>query len=185
MKYYFWIPCIIFFLSSCTKKVFTVAERNLLITPQDFEVYEIYFANADSIGKFKKLGFVDGSIELKYEFETNQEDTTELYINNIISIEKTKLEAKLTYAAEKGGVKLGKISKIHFKELDDIFTYGDASKFYLLETKKGEPIGNLFQCRKGKFVYFIVFSGVYFDDKDDWSEFILPKLNAIDAHSNN
>jgi len=33
-------------------------------------------------------------------------------------------------------------------------------------------------------VYFLVFSGVYFDTKSDWEDFILPKLKAIDVYTN-
>lgn len=169
--------------SSCSKKVLNSTERSLLVTPRAFEAYDLRFANADSIGKYKKIKFVDGVTELEFEFESSKKDTNELYINNVISIEQNKLEAKVTYAAERGALKIVNKGGIKLKEMDHLFSYGDASKFYLLETKSGDPIGNLMQYRKDKVVYFLVFFGVYFDDKADWEEFILPKLKSIDEFS--
>ncbi|MGB0523918.1 MAG: hypothetical protein ACPGJS_13205 [Flammeovirgaceae bacterium] len=167
-------------LTSCAKKPLTSAERNLLVNPKSFEAYNIFFANADSIGKYKKVKFVDGGTELEFQFESSKSDSNELFINNVIAIEANKLEAKVAYAAERGALKIINKGGIKFHKLNDLFAYGDDSQFYLLETKDKTPIGNLLQYRKDKVVYFLVFFGVYFDDKTDWEDFILPKLKAID-----
>lgn len=171
---------IIILFSSCAKQTLTSSEKSLLVNPKSFEAYEIYFSNADSVGKYKKRNFLDGGKEFKFEFESSKQDTNDLYIHNVISIEVNKLEAKIAYAAEKSALKIINKGGIKLEKIDDIFTYGDASQFYLLKAKDGTSIGNLFQYRKDKAVYYLVFLGVYFDDKADWEEFIMPKLQAID-----
>ena len=62
---------------------------------------------------------------------------------------------------------------------NDLFRWGDKSEFSLLEAD-GLSFGNLFVGRKGKRVYMITVSGVYFDESKEIREFLGEKLRALE-----
>jgi hypothetical protein len=63
-------------------------------------------------------------------------------------------------------------------ERNDLFKWGDASKFCLLESK-GMPVGVVFSARKETRVFLITISGVYFDDSAEIEELLGERLRAL------
>ena len=48
-----------------------------------------------------------------------------------------------------------------------------------LLTQDGEPVGNLFYATVGNKSMFTIFTGVYFEQPEDFETFIAPKLLAL------
>jgi hypothetical protein len=45
------------------------------------------------------------------------------------------------------------------------------------------PGGNLFITRIGSKLYVVLIGGVYFDNRDDWTELITPKLQYLESYN--
>ncbi|MDE0817524.1 MAG: hypothetical protein OSA92_07690 [Pirellulaceae bacterium] len=66
-------------------------------------------------------------------------------------------------------------------ERNDLFSWGDESTFAILSID-GEPFGNMFSTRHGNLAFFIVFSGIYTDDREIAGELLLPALNQLHTY---
>ncbi len=66
-------------------------------------------------------------------------------------------------------------------EHNDIYEWGDESKFVILKSN-GEPYGNIFTCRKGKKVFYVIWNGVYFDDPVWAADLLDPVMERVQAH---
>ena len=64
-------------------------------------------------------------------------------------------------------------------ERNDLFQWGDASKFCLLEAE-GAPVGVVFSARKETRVFLITISGIYFDDSAEIEKLLGERLSALD-----
>ncbi|MBT4692209.1 MAG: hypothetical protein HOB73_02575 [Planctomycetaceae bacterium] len=135
--------------------------------------------------KIVKTRFFDGSYDVDYEFDV-PEDPNAPYLNCNIAIEKNKADAKTTYVTMWAGALVGmKIfgdANIDVIERDDIFRWGDESTFAILSLD-GEPFGNMFSTRKGNRVLFIIFSGIYTDDRELIGSLLLPILSQLHTYA--
>jgi len=64
-------------------------------------------------------------------------------------------------------------------ERNDLFKWGDSSKFCLLEAERA-PVGVVFSARKETRVFLITVSGIYFDVSSDIEELLGKKLRALE-----
>ena len=62
---------------------------------------------------------------------------------------------------------------------NDLFRWGDDSEFSLLKAN-GLSFGNVFVGRKGKRVYMITVSGIYFDESAEIRDLLGEKLRALE-----
>lgn len=175
---------ILLLITSCFKSPINDEEKSLLITEHELIDYGFNFNTDDTLGIYSKTTYFDRSFELEYDIDTVDLDLNGIYLYSMISVETSKRDAGISYSIEKVGFRIGLPDEIETINLDSIFTYGNESKFSLLKNEYGE-IGNIFQCRKGKFTYSLIISGLYFNDYENWSDFIIPKLQKIDNFVNN
>ena len=98
-----------------------------------------------------------------------------------ITVEPSISDARISYTAVKAGFSLGFSGEPGVKRVkrNDLFRWGDASEFSLLKAS-GLSFGNVFVGRKGKRVYMITVSGVYFDESKEIREFLGDHLRALE-----
>lgn len=155
--------------------VFGMWTESLPITQTDREVV----IGAEAIGEytdalnpsvaeetFYKEKYLDGSVELTYDYDDTMLDEG-VYISYTIHVEKTKEDANTTYSLMWGvataSMKLGGGSSAGVEERNDIFAWGDRSRFGLI-TYDGQPAGNILTAQVGNKVIVFMLAGVYFDD---------------------
>ena len=73
-------------------------------------------------------------------------------------------------------------SDVTANERNDLFRWGDSSRFAILEDEDG-PYGNIFVARHGKIVYEFWLSGIYFDDTESVTELLEPVLERARTYS--
>ena len=81
-----------------------------------------------------------------------------------------RLATKPTYAA------LG--DDVEVVDADGFFRWGDRSNHVFLASG-GETFGQVLLAQKGRVVFTVTISGVYFDRPEDFEEFLLPYLEQI------
>ena len=141
---------------------------------QDFEPDPAYVSASKTI-------YTDGSYSLDYEYD----DPEDLFFQATTNVERNPGDAltvyggarvayPATYAALDGDIEL--------VDADELFQWGDRSMHVFL-TNEGETFGQLFMTQKGRIVFSMTISGVYFDQPGDFEEFVLPYLEALGALS--
>lgn len=173
------VCCIaLLFFSSCSEPI-NEEEMDLLISVENYRDYGFNFQDRDNY--YSKSSF-QGITRLEYFIDIEGEEDDFLYLSNTISIEKNEEEAQKTYEIHKEDVEMWDIEARQITDLDSLFNYGDQSSFQLFHDEDGIPVGNILHCRKGRFTFQYVCTGVYFEDQQSWAEFILPELEKIDAY---
>ena len=74
------------------------------------------------------------------------------------------------------------VAEIEVVERNDLFEWGDRSRFTILKTD-GQPFGNVFITRKGKHVFYVLISGVYFDDRESISDLLSEPLTRLSSYT--
>jgi hypothetical protein len=167
--------------SGCVGGTLAEEEKGHLLTVEDLAGFGVKAAEPERFGKFRKTSYLDFSKDLEYEYEIPDGVTVAdpLYLSCTISLERSVADARSTYfLQEKTVTTVGKWRDLGIEEKKDFFRWGDAAKFALF-VKNGKPVGNLFVGRKGKVVYFVCLSGVYFDDPKLWAKLMEPKLQGL------
>jgi hypothetical protein len=120
-----------------------------------------------------------GSVELSYEYES---DKPPLYVNTVVTISRSTLDAKNDFRAQSVGGVVGIAiagEGVRFEDRDDLFKWGERSKHQRLMLAN-QPIGHFFIAQKGKRIFMTMFSGVYFDDRESLEALLLPRLEAME-----
>lgn len=166
------------FLWSATEMPITAADRVVLLRGEQFEDQLEDFKADPSKETFSKQRYIDGSYDLDYEYS---DDT--LYVNCSIAVEKTVSDASSSFVGLWAGTKIGISfdSEIQFEEHSQWFRWGDQSRFAMLKMN-GQTIGHMLITRKGTRVFYLVFSGLYFDDPGAFGEFVNPTLSRLDSY---
>lgn len=156
----------------------TQADLDLLLRASDFRALGFDFVEVAPFEEVVKQRYYDGSYELEYRFEPDDA----FFLYSMLSIEREKASAVMTYKASSVGFDLGYTgSEIELVEDDAFYRYGDQSRFARL-MHEGEEVGNLFMTRVDKRVYAFICVGAYFDDAKLWAELIEPRLIAFDRY---
>lgn len=184
MKFLVAILAILLILScGCAKQSIREEDKPLLLTVEELAPYGLSLDNYRQYEVFRRNIYVDGAIEVEYEFDPPDDSGIHLYLSVAASFEPTEGDAKLAYLTERKGTTLGaKLGGVTVTESKEFFTYGDESFFGFLMGEKG-PGGNLFITRAGTKVYVVLMGGVYFDNQDDWAELITPKLQYLESYN--
>ena len=146
------------------------------------------FITAESVADFAEIDQdpVYESFEGKRYFDRSA-DYTYIYLNEIegsyldttITIEQSLSDATVSYSMVWGGSKIGnKIGGVDVVK-DNRFSWGDASG-YVVQMYDGEEIGFTFITRKGKRIYYVNISGVYFESQEDINELLTRHLERFD-----
>ena len=143
-------------------------ERRLLLSGEDFANYE-----APQEGRYQKLvTYATRTIDLNIESRSSDW----FYLYSGVSLYPRAGDALMTSYAETFGASFG----LHHSglEQEDLLletTLASRASLKLL-TQDGEPVGNLFYATVGNKSMFTLFTGVYFEQAEDFKAFIAPKL---------
>ncbi|HEY7240130.1 MAG TPA: hypothetical protein VH600_13240 [Burkholderiales bacterium] len=158
------------------------ADKRLFLRPADLVRYGFRYADPESYEKFSKSRQIDGGYQLKYEFQPDQSEPRRVFIYASVSVAKSESDAALNEGAEAVGMVIGlKASGVEEREVR-LKSGNDQSKLRLL-VKGDKPLGNIFTTRDGRKTYFIVVTGLYFDDPEDWRKLVAPKLEQLAGYS--
>lgn len=159
----------------------TEADYDLVVDIEDLAGWMTDYEPDLSMETFSKTAFLDMILQLEYEFDDSDNDDAP-YLNCMVMSAASKQEAWTQYKTMWGGVSIGlKMSgntSVSVKERNDLFRWGDDSEFGIV--MNGEyPVGNAFITRKNKKVFFLMFTGVYFDNPESIESFLTPTLNRV------
>ena len=149
-------------------------ERQLLLSGEDFAAYE-----APVDGRYQKLvSYASRTIDLSFE----SDDSDWFYLYSGVSLYPNAGDALMTSYAETFGASLG-LRNSGLEQQEIAFETELASRASLqLLTQDGEPVGNLFYATVGKKSIFTIFTGIYFDQSEDFAAFIAPKLLTLSEY---
>jgi hypothetical protein len=170
-------------LAGCgTEEPLSEADKSLFLRPADLVRYGFQYDDPDSYEKFSKTRQIDGAYELKYEFQPDKSERRRVFIYASISVARNESDAALNEGAEAIGMLVGlKASGVEERELR-MRCGNDRSTLRLL-VKGDKPLGNSFTTRDGRKTYFVVVTGLYFDDAEDWKKLVAPKLEQLAGYS--
>lgn len=146
-------------------------ERRLLLSGEDFAAYE-----APQDGQYEKqVTYAARTIDLSFE----SEGSDWFYLYSGVSLYPRAGDALMTSYAETFGASFGlRDSGLVQQDLPLETTLASRASLKLL-TQDGEPVGNLFYATVGNKSMFTIFTGVYFEQPEDFEAFIAPKLRAL------
>ncbi|MBH3340233.1 hypothetical protein I5L51_14060 [Pseudomonas mendocina] len=146
-------------------------ERRLLLSGDDFAAYE-----APQEGRYQKVvTYATRTIDLN--FESRGSDWFYLYTG--VSLYPRAGDALMTSYAETFGASFGlRDSGLVQQDLPLETSLASRASLKLL-IQDGEPVGNLFYATVGNKSMFTIFTGVYFEQSEDFEAFIAPKLLAL------
>ena len=157
------------------------ADKSLFLRPADLVRYGFRYDDPGSYEKFSKSRQIDGAYQLKYEFKPDKSEQRRVFIYASVSVAQSESDAALNESAEAVGMIIGlKASGVEERELR--MKSGSQSKLRLL-VKGDKPLGNIFTVRDGRKTYFLVMTGLYFDDPEDWKKLVAPKLEQLAGYS--
>jgi hypothetical protein len=159
------------------------ADKSLFLRPTDLVRYGFQYDDPESYEKFSKSRQIDGAYQLKYEFQPGKSERRRVFIYASVSVAKNESDAALNESAEAVGMLIGlKASGVEDREVQMKTSSNEQSKLRLL-VKGDKPLGNIFTTRDGRKTYFIVVTGLYFDDAEDWKKLFAPKLEQLAGYS--
>lgn len=127
--------------------------------------------------------YIDRSVQLYYYYNDEEES---VYLNCNLTEEPKRSDAVMSYQIEWNGLKLtnrfGPGSTIGLEEADEVFRWGDESKF-AFQILEGERYGFAFVTRKGGKVFFLDCWGLLLEDPEEIADFITPHLEQLDSIS--
>jgi hypothetical protein len=130
-----------------------------------------------------KTRYADHSYDIQYTYEVPTDDSAP-YLSYMLNFEPTETDADSTYFSLWGGSKVAFFAfgamDVAVDEQDDLFRWGDESRFGVLRTE-GKPFGNVFIAKRGKTVVYLLVTGIYFEDADNLSALLTPYLEKLDA----
>jgi hypothetical protein len=172
-------------IAGCTRQEpMTEQEKALFPRGGELAAYGFSYRAPERYETFTKEIDFDGARTLDYTFETPEKtDEHSLFLNVTITLDRKLSDALVTEGAQRAGALIGLHKEdIEERELPKGAGFGDSSKLSVLSLK-GKPFGNLFTMRNGKTNYFVMLSGLYFDDEASWRTFIAPRLKLLAAYS--
>jgi len=170
-------------LAGCgTEEPLSDVDKSLFLRPADLVRYGFQYDDPGSYEKFSKSRQIDGAYQLKYEFKPDKSEQRRVFIYASISVAQNESDAALNENAEAVGMIIGlKASGVEERELR-MKSGNDQGKLRLL-VKGDKPLGNIFTARDGRKTYFLVMTGLYFDDAEDWKKLVAPKLEHFAGYS--
>jgi hypothetical protein len=169
-------------LGACVTDEIREEDRPLLVTLADVKDYGFELDHLAASQVFRRSRYLDGSMEVEYEFETPDGESEVLYISVTAGFERTVTDAVQSFHLEKGGIGIGaKVGGGSIQEKKGFYSWGDESIFGDILGDHG-PGGNIFGARLGKKTYWVMIAGLHFDDPSEWEQFIKPKLDYLEKY---
>lgn len=138
------------------------------------------FSPAPVRESIRKERYFDGSWEVEYEYDDPADSAP--YLTCTVGWEPKVSDAAAGYLimwhGATLGLRYGSDATLTVAERNDLFRWGDQSRLGILMLD-GKPVGNVFVARKGKTMFSVLFSGVYFDEPDELAEMLEPVLGKI------
>lgn len=164
-------------LAACsTSHDLSEAERRVLLTECDFVELDLP-ADARPTGEFTKTeDYANRSTELAYEL---LDEKRGIYVNATLAVERNPGNVLVSEFASRGGLQIGLSSQgIEERPIPLTQRYGKRASLGLL-IMEGKPVGNHFDVVDGNKFMTVLFTGVYFDNEQDFAAFIAPKLALL------
>ena len=154
------------------------SERAVLLTEADFKAFGPPI-QAGLTGKFsKETNYFEGNVVLSYTFEGS-----DFSLANSVTIERSTAHAMITRTAQRAGIIIAWTSGGVVEESVKLgSSYGENASLSVLK-RSGKPIGNVFTTIIGRKVYLLVFSGIYFEDPNDFGPLIAQKMDALTKYN--
>lgn len=166
-----------------TSVALAAGERDLVVDISHLQGWMKDYAPNPAGETLSKTRYIDDSFEIEYVYDLPQDDEAP-YLSYTVTFEPDESDASTTYVSLWGGTKVGFYVfgdvQVEVQEKNEIFRWGDESRFGLLRTGD-RPFGNVFVAKKGKRVVYLLVSGIYFNDSESFSDFLTPYLEKLDA----
>ncbi len=164
-------------LAGCMSQDPEEGDRQLVLKVEDLLPYGVELPRGYATWEtLKREKWIDASYAVEYEFEPPDEAALP-YVYSLTERHPSKADACSSYSAGNIGLPFG-LGDNELEVRDDLFSYGDESRFGLL-TAEGQPFGNYFAMCKGRVAVMIIIGGLYFDEGDLWAELLQPMLGEI------
>lgn len=178
--------CIIFVLSicacGCVSRKIGENEKSLLLSINDIKANNTLPAfQTASCENYAGKKFINGSIEITYEFDSRKNPANKnafLMLKSIITTMPSVSRADTSFEQRLQGYKIGlSIGNKEVKLMEDpaLFTWGDENYSAYL-TIKGKKLGTYVMTRKGNVIYTIMTVGFYINKPDVMLKLLQPKL---------
>lgn len=173
----------LFMFSACSFDLDAEVDRDLFIVPDDFDRFGYDFPRGDRYEQQIEVSFglVRDEIQFRYSAPASDErprlalQTTVIRVFDPftarIEYETQRLAFITTLTSTHDGITLVPAEA-------DFPKFGDNSYTGFIHYN-GIPAGQVFTVRDGSRVYLSSIVGLYFDDHDDWRQFIEPKLMRL------
>ena len=170
----FALACLL--LASCaTTEAFQPADESMLVTLERLSEFGLRLpADYAQHEKWGRERVIDGTILIEYEFQ--HPDGGPPFVYSSVELHRSARDACLSFSAGNLGLRL---SSLDPTDRNDLFTYGEKSRFALVE-HEGKPVGNVFAMCHSRTVMLVMFVGLYFDDAEQWRALIEPALQALE-----
>ena len=157
------------------------ADKSLFLRAGDLARYGFKYQNADGHEKFSKIRQLGGAYQLTYEFQAPAGERPALYIYANVYVASNPSDAMMSSGAESIGLLIGlKASGVEERE---VRLPGDEQGKLRVLVKDGRPLGNVYTVREGRKTYAVVLAGLYFEDAEDWTQLVGPKLQQLAGYS--
>ena len=167
-------------MMACSTSTITDAERELLVTIKDLEIYDVAIPDSSTGETFLVTKNLDGSREIRYEFDAGKipNSTDHTFIISRVEIHPGIPEAQDAFDEIISGINLGGFlgsGKGKINEDTSLFVWGDENYGAYLE-KDSRRLGNIIVTRTGDTIFDLTIVGLYFDDPQLLHDLLIPKL---------
>lgn len=164
-------------LLACTSQPLEPGDRDALLRIGQLEGLGIALPPGyEQHESFRRERWLDGSVALEYEFEAPAELALP-YLYSSAERHTSSADACMSHLAGGFGAQLG---GMELRERDDVFAFGDRSRFGQLVVD-GLPYGNFFSMCHGRSAFLFILGGVQSDDGAVWSALLGPVLEGVAA----
>lgn len=157
----------------------TDGDRQLVAQVEEIAAYYDDFEPSQQYVSFTKERYLDGSVEIAYEYDSPRE--AEPYIAVTISHEISRSDAEMVYGLEWSGMRLGLNlydRQFELREHKGFYKAGDVSRFGDI-VLDGETLGHVLVSRKGNSVYAFTISGYIMTDPEIWREIFDERISQL------
>lgn len=154
--------------------------QRILVTAEDMKHWLKNFSPNSKYANFEEKNQDDGTYLLEYEYK-NPNKPNSLYIyhqikvkNKVFVYPNTDTKNNIIFDEIKSRLN----EKVEFVQRNDLFHWGESSQFGLIKNN-GKTIGNYFLMEKGEVQFYLVVTGIHFENKHFLEKVLQPKLDSI------
>jgi len=126
-------------LLSCVKASIRDDDLPVFVTIEDLRPLGFDLGAWADQQEFRRIWYLDGTLELEYEFDSPDESDESIFIATTAGFEQSVLDARAAFRIMKGSTGLGaRVGGATIREDPQFFTWGDESFFAYLD---GQSVG--------------------------------------------